>query len=291
MHLLGGEMKARLQAFDSIVEKNAQALANPQVAQVLGAYTATLSSINQQLFLPNVRGSSIRLPKGHQQDNYAALLPLLQEDVSRGLNYTLSMLLPGEDQLDRTAKRIAAGPLDCSEADAYQSVVRATMALRTESAQLTLDGQLKEVAKTRAQGLFPSSGTIGNYVLMLDEKDILYSRQMIVAPSDLAEYSVPAVASIGLQEELHVEDHNTMRFEDHADTAFRYRKALRGFHIGALVLECMDDEIQDSDQLVIHTTLYVEALRQRTKEGTNESPFSPNDAIIAHFAAYDSGLS
>ena len=42
MHLLGGKMKARLQAFDSIVEKNAQALANPQVAQVLGVYATTL---------------------------------------------------------------------------------------------------------------------------------------------------------------------------------------------------------------------------------------------------------
>ena len=88
---------------------------------------------------------------------------------------------------------------------------------------------------------------------------------MIVVPSDLAGYSVPAVASIGLHEELHVEDHNTMRFEDHTDATFRYRKELRGFHIGALVLECMDDELQDSDQLVIHPTLYVETLRQRTK--------------------------
>lgn len=283
-------MKARLQAFDSIVEKNAQALENPQVVQVLGAYAATLSTINQQLFLPNIRGTAIRLPKGHESDNNAALLPLLPEDSNRGLKYTLSMLLPGEVQLDRTVQRIAAGPLGFSESDAQQAVVQAMMALRTEGAQLTLDGQLKEVAKTRAQGLFPSSGTIGNYVVMMDEKDILYSRQMIVVPSDLAEYSVPAVASIGLHEELHVEDHNTMRFEDHSDAAFRYRKELRGFHIGALVLECMDDEILDSDQLVIHTTLYTEALRTRTKEGTNEPPFSPNPAIVAYFAASDSAL-
>ena len=83
------------------------------------------------------------------------------------------MLLPGEEQLVRTAIRIVAGPLGLSEADAQQSVEHAMMALRTESAQQTLDSHLKEVAKTRAQGLFPSSGTIGNYALMLDEKDIL----------------------------------------------------------------------------------------------------------------------
>jgi hypothetical protein len=287
MRQLSQEAKTRVQAFDTIVDKNAQVLANPHVIKVLGSYASTLSAINQQFFLPNIRGSSIQLPKGHQMDNNAALLPILPSDPNRGLRYTLPMLLPGEEQLDRAAQRIASGPLGFTESDALGSVVEAMMALRTQGVQNTLDAHLKEVADTRERGIFPSSGTIGSYIVMKDEQDILYGRQMVVVPSELAKYSAPAVASVSLHEALHVEDHNNMKFDDFSDANYRYRKELRGIHVGALILECMIDELHSEDMPVIDSTLYVEALRKRSKEGTNEPPFTANAALIAHFAASD----
>lgn len=285
MHVFTGLMRERVDAFNTIIEKNAEALAHPNVRKVLGAYTTSLTAVNEQLFLPNIRGIDIVLPKRRQNDNHAALLPILPSDPTRGLKVTPMMSLPGKEQLDRTQQRITSGKSGLSETEARHAVLTALMDFRTDTAQASLDEYMAEVNRKRLEGLFPTSATIGNHSIMTDQNDVLYGRQMIVVPSELAAFSTPAVASVSLREALHVDDNDNMRFEDLSDKEFHIRKALRGYHVGALILGCMADNIFDTDSPVTATTLYVESLRQQSKQGTDEPPFSVNTQIAAYFGS------
>ncbi|HVV67142.1 MAG TPA: hypothetical protein VHB72_03675 [Candidatus Saccharimonadales bacterium] len=84
----------RMHAFDVIIEKTGEALADPETAERLGALGVDLAQMNDEAFLPNMKRGKISLPRDYRDSNGVAIVPLLDTELGRTLGLSFNMFAP-----------------------------------------------------------------------------------------------------------------------------------------------------------------------------------------------------
>lgn len=255
MFISSFELRARVRAFDTMVERADEVLQIPAVAEALGGVAVELADINKRVFLPNVHYGRASIPKSEEETDNPALLPItwFQRFTARDMVRAMSEPVKVWTVTDQ---------LYADEYDIGRTTDELAALFDTSTSQQT----------ARPAKRFQRCPQVYTYCQLDKLQDGIFTlkRPVMVVNNGLAKVDIMCEGVV-IHEEIHVLD--MMRYGPlMADRTFRVASEYRAYHTQTTIYD--KTERPQADQ----GSPQVEAFRQ--KEADPKRPFHPTQTMI-----------